>query len=204
MPYSCPHCSAGIDGVLTQETHENRLSAKGEEVRQLREALTGAQAKADGFDSVVSERDQLRGQVSTLTERGERVGAMAQIGVVDEQTIRGFESIFASEVAGLAEETRPTFRGWLEAEDGARAHPLLSRNFSSSPAPSDRSASGEAVAPAAPAYPAPNSGTTGAQPPTREQGRMSRQDLREYLAGLTPDQVKTWRERNGDAYGWAP
>ena len=203
MAYQCPHCSTAIDGVLTQEAHEGRLNAKGEEVRQLRDALSTSQAKATGFDSVAAERDQLRSELAGAREQGERFASMATIGITDQKAIQGFESIYASEVAGVAEAERPTFQTWLEAEEGARAHPLLSARFSAPAETGDAAPPPAGAPPAPPAYPAPNAGANGgAQPPTRDQGKMNGIQLRAYLASLSPTQAKAWKEQNGEAYGW--
>jgi hypothetical protein len=207
--FNCPHCSEAIAGAMTQEAHESRLKAKGEEVRQLREALTAEQAKAQGFDSVVAERDTLRGELAAERERGTRFSAMAELGITDQKAIKGFESIYASEVAGLADDARPSFGDWLAADDGARAHPLLSGKFTgapSSPAPSsgdDATAAGAPppIAPG-PAHPSANAGANGATPPARDPAKMSAAQLRTYLNSLSPAQAKQWKEENGARYGW--
>ena len=128
---------------------------------------------------------------------------MATIGITDSKAIKGFESIFDSEVAGVAEAERPTFQAWLDAEEGARAHPLLSSKFAAPPPAGDTPPPPGGTPPAPPAYPAANAGANGGQqPPTRDQGKMDSTQLRTYLASLSPTQAKAWKEQNGDAYGW--
>ncbi len=216
MSVPCPHCSVQIDGFVSQATLESRINSKSEESRMLKEALREAKAKADGFDSVVAERDTLRGQITNLTERSSRLGALAKIGVMDEQTIRGFESIYSAEIAGIAEGERPAFSAWLEAEEGARTHPLLSKSFSGAPpvpaagsGGDDHMASGGPAQPAAPAapppaYPIPNGGAPPGPPPARDQRLMNPAQVRAHLHSLSRTQRAAWRAEHGAKYGWAP
>ena len=144
MPYdhtctACNHVDA-IAGVLSQETLESRLAGKNTEIGLLKSSLTTAESKASNYDAISLERDGLKTKIEGLEQASARSALYAEHGIgagleADKATqVRStFEAIYASETTGV--EGAPSYGDWLGADDGAKAHPLLSSGYGTPGAP---------------------------------------------------------------------
>lgn len=127
--YKCSGCGLDhdIDGVLTQEQHVERLNTKNEENRRLKESLVAANSKVKDFEAVVQERDTYRSSIEGVKQETERKQVYDEANI-PEAARAGFEVMFASAIAGLDEDKRPSRADWLAAEE-TRLHPLLAPHF---------------------------------------------------------------------------
>lgn len=211
MPHKCPSCDAEVPGVVPQTTLEQRIEAKNGEIRLLQNELATTRDKAGRFDSVEAERDRLNGELVELREGNSRRDALLAIGVTDQNVASSFAALYSSATAALDAEARPTFGDWLQADDGAKANPLLAGFFagndgasgtSETPSNGTPPALPAATGRPAPSFPAPN---THANPnPPSSTPKLSPGQLRQMFQNMTPEQVKAWQAQHGQAHGWAP
>ena len=97
----------------------------------LKTTLSETQAKAAGFDGVQTELARVKGELTAFQQRTERTGALAKHKVTDAM-LPHFELVYNAATAGV--EKPPTFAEWLDAaENGAKAHPLLTPHFAAQP-----------------------------------------------------------------------
>ena len=142
MSAACPHCAKTIEtlpGFVSQETLEQRLKNQKdgfaplvEERDALKVSLSAAQTKAGSFDAVAAERDRLAGEIKSMQLRGERTAALAKNKIPD-TALPHIEQVYQWATAG--QENPPAFDAWLDAPDGARAHPLAAHFFAAAGAP---------------------------------------------------------------------
>ncbi len=221
MAHKCPACQADVPDVVLQSKMTERVDAKTAEIVLLQTSLTANKDKADRFDAVETERVRLAAEVVQLNEGATRTSALQAVGVTDAAVSAGFQALYASYAAGIPDggETK-SFTDWVNAEDGAKANPLLSSQFGNAApaaavgapsaigAPAAAAAVGQpATAPPAGAppvggLPAVNNGAP-AQPPAG-QNLMSAAQLKTMFQGMNPGEVKAWQQQHGAAYGWNP
>lgn len=128
--HKCSSCGVDndIEGVMLQSAHVERLKAKDDENKALRDELKTTGAKAREYDTAARERDEAKGELTKIRTAAERHQAFAEHGIADEKARAGFEVLYSSHVAGLEDDKRPTFADWLKADD-TRGHPLLAAHF---------------------------------------------------------------------------
>lgn len=167
MGVACPHCSKDVPNVVTQEDHVQRLKAKDELAKSLREELATASTAAKDAPAVALERDQLRSKVAQLEEGAVRGAAFDKAKINADPKVRDrFQRVYDSDMAGVAEADRKPFATWLEAAE-TKADPFLAPHYA---APSTTAAPGTATAPKAPVLVASAKTEAGAgdPPPTTE------------------------------------
>lgn len=202
MPHKCPSCEADVPNVVPQTTLNQRLEAKNHEISLLRDELGKASDKAGRFDNVENERARLASELEALQDSAARRDALLSIGVSEASVAASFGALYQSAVAGADDESRPTFAGWLEDENGARANPLLAQFFAAgNDGPADPLASPTPIAEnARPSFPAPN--TKASPAPPAQSPRYTAAQLRSMFQNMSVDEVRAWQQNNGNHAGW--
>lgn len=148
MPAACPHCAAEITalpGFVPQATLEERIKGAKDALIKENALLKGRigelEPLAEAGTKAVKELEQVK-------TRGARTAALQAAGLsVD--LLEHLEMLHASASAGSEDPVE--FDAWLQADDGARAHPLLRPHFSAPPAASPPAAAAKPPAAKLPA-----------------------------------------------------
>ncbi len=217
MAHNCPNCSQPLDGFTTEDKVRERLKAKTEEIGELRNELKTARSSASSAEAYLRERDEARTELTEFREKATRSSALRSIGVdtgneTGAKAEKSFLALYRSEIAGLETGERPSFEDWLQAEDGARANPLLDRFFvgdasgdasgdSSTMAERQRSATTNGVGSKRGLF-AKERGTAQINEAGRRQ--LSPGELRQHLQNMTPKEAKAWIDANAQDYGSSP
>lgn len=201
----CPHCQAEIttlSGFITQGAHEARMKTLGEgkaaEVAALTAKVRETSAKASGYDAVVAERDSLKQANEARGLRDERTTQLREAGV-DVALLEQVEQVYGWSQSGLTEADQKPYSQWV-TEDAA-AHVLLSSHFSGTPPP---------VVDGAPPPPGPPAGdgvprippSTGSPPPPPSSGKITEQDLANYMASPAYQNLPTSTEKRAKMTEW--
>ncbi len=214
MAHSCPNCSHTLEGFTTEDKVRERLKAKSDEIKELRDGLKSSRESASSSEAYLRERDEARSELSEFREKATRSSALRVVGVdtsseSGEKAERSFLALYRSEVAGLEDVEKPSFEDWLQAENGARANPLLDRFFvngDAGPAGDVGSEGGEtgratmtSGVGAKKGLFAQERGTGAAPAGARRQ--LSAGELRAHLQNMTPKAAGEWIKENGKDYG---
>lgn len=207
----CPHCKVNIPNTLTQETLEARLKstkeAKDGEILALTNSLSAASTKANGYDTLLQERDAALSKIQGIETAAARTTALTGVGITDASKLEGIEVIFKSANAGRADGDKLDFTAWIADEQGARAHPLLAPHFANAGPAEQAGAAAAAAAAAAGTAGAnagpkpgkgaglPEGGAGGAKAPPSSTGKMTPQQVSAFFASKEFQSMKPEDQR---------
>lgn len=181
MSANCPHCQTEItslSGFIKQEDHENRLKSKNEEKKALEDALKTARTKANGYDAIVLERNELKGKLESQQRRETRTKLLTDA-KVNLDLLPEIEKVYGWSQDGVAESDRKSFEDWF-ANDAAKSV-LLAPHFGANPGgaggdPGNNGAGDHGNNGGGPnTLPLPNGGR--GDPPKPKAGKMTEADL---------------------------
>lgn len=203
MP-DCPHCQVEItslSGFIAQADLESRLKSlkegKNSEIAALTARVSEYGAKASGYDAVVAERDSLKQANEARGLRDERTTLLAAASV-DPALLSEIEQVYSWSQNGVADDAKKPFEQWFG--DDAASHVLLSPHFNAAP-----------VGNAAPPPSAPPVGdgvnrvppSRGAPPPPPSGGKITEQDLANYMASPAYQNLPTSTEKRAKMTEWS-
>lgn len=203
MP-DCPHCQAEItslSGFIAQGDLESRLKSlkegKNSEIAALTARVSEYGAKASGYDAVVAERDSLKQANEARGLRDERTTLLAAASV-DPALLSEIEQVYSWSQNGVADDAKKPFEQWFG--DDAASHVLLSPHFSAAP---------PAGTPPPPGAPPAGDGINrvppsgGAPPPPPSSGKITEQDLANYMASPAYQNLSTSTEKRAKMTEWS-
>lgn len=159
MPVNCPHCSKEVADVVPQSEFTRRLKEKTDQTLAIQAELDAAAPKAKGYDSVKTELDQARTELTGIRTKYTQYEALVSRGYTDPRVAASLNAIHGAEMAGKADKDRVDLATWLDGE--GKTHPVVAAlPRGAAPAPGAPPPGQQQAPPPAQGAPAP-----GAPPP---------------------------------------
>lgn len=196
MSLKCPHCSQDVGDYVPKERLDSQKAALTGEITLLKARAAELEPKANQSDALAAELATVKGQFESFTARATRTEILRASGL-DPSLLPSLEALHGASQAAAAEGAEVVaFDAWLQADDGAKAHPLLRHMFQGAPPAS--SAAGVSVPPPVPPARKPPA-DTGRTP--AGQPKMSPEQLQGYyqsaeFKGKKPDERRAIIEQH--------
>ncbi len=123
MPVNCPHCSKEVADVIPQSEFNRRLKEKTDQADGLKAELDAAAPKAKGYDSVKTELDQARTELTGIRTKYTQYEALVSRGYTDPRVAASLNAIHGAEMAGKVDKDRVDLATWLDGE--GKTHPVV-------------------------------------------------------------------------------
>lgn len=134
MGLKCGKCGEDMGDYVPKERLDSQKAALTEEKRLLEAKLKELEPKATAAADLEKQLAAAKGEIQQITTRTTRSEALRAAGL-DAALLPHLEVLHNAHVAQLDEGVgAPDFGAWLQADDGAKAHPLAAHLFAAPPA----------------------------------------------------------------------
>lgn len=199
MSLKCPHCSQDVGDYVPKERLDSQKAALTGEITLLKARATELEPKAARGDALAAELATVKSQLESFAARTARTEALRASGL-DPSLLPSLEALHGASQAAAEDGSEVAFDAWLQADDGAKAHPLLRHMFQGAP-PAPPPTPGAPVPPPTPAVPPARKppADTGRTP--AGQPKMSPEQLQGYYQSAeykskNPEERRAIREQH--------